>query len=214
MAPLIPKPHVNKSNSSHLIPLFLQLNPQIAYEHERQYHKGYLTKLTDGIYCFSYKSYVNKKVEDWGVQFPNLTSNWHELCADGLLIPGHASMLFIFSKLPPTSVDTIANFVSAVNPTCDCPSSLLTALAYNHLDWNIWQVSYLEEKQGIQSLDTYDKLILAQYQTLWEKGTPRAIPTICILTIKPDKMMNPLSAKLQIIVLGNHEDFIWTKSKK
>jgi hypothetical protein len=130
------------------------------YEHEGQYHKGYLTKLTDRIYHFSYKSHVNKKSEDWGVPLPNLTTNWHELCVDGLLILGHASMSFVSSVLTPTSVDTIANFVSAVSLTCDCPHSLLTALATNHSDWEIWQESYLEE---IESLDSYDKLTLAQY---------------------------------------------------
>jgi hypothetical protein len=116
---------------------------------------------------------------------------------DGLLIPGHVSMLFICSVLTPTSVDRIANFISAINLACNCPHSLLTALANNHPDWEIWQESYLEEKRGIESLDTYDKLTLAQYQALPEKGAPLAIPTMWVLTIKPDGMMNPLWAKCE-----------------
>ncbi len=37
---------------------------------------------------------------------------------------------------------------------------------------------------------------------------------MCILTIKKDKMMNPLHAKSRIVVLGNHEDRVWTKPEK
>jgi hypothetical protein len=50
--------------------------------------------------------------------------------------------------------------------------------------------------------------------TLREKGAPQAIPTMCVLTIKPDKMMNPHCAKSCIIILGNHEERIWSKSDK
>ena len=37
---------------------------------------------------------------------------------------------------------------------------------------------------------------------------------MCVLTIKKDKNLLPLRAKSQIVVLGNHEDPVWTKSKK
>ena len=37
---------------------------------------------------------------------------------------------------------------------------------------------------------------------------------MCVLTIKPDEMLQPHRAKYRIVVLGNHEDRIWTKSDK
>ena len=37
---------------------------------------------------------------------------------------------------------------------------------------------------------------------------------MCMLTIKPDKLLRPHRAKAHIVVLGNHEDRIWTKSEK
>ncbi len=61
---------------------------------------------------------------------------------------------------------------------------------------------------------TYDKINLAQYRALWEKGAPWAIPTMCVLTIKPDEMLNPHRAKSRIVVLGNHEDRLWSKLDK
>jgi hypothetical protein len=83
---LIPKPDVDMSDTSHLLPPFLHLNSKITYEHNRQYHKGYLTQSSTENYCFSYKSHINKKNIDWSVPLPNLTSNWHKLCLEQVLI--------------------------------------------------------------------------------------------------------------------------------
>jgi hypothetical protein len=43
---------------------------------------------------------------------------------------------------------------------------------------------------------------------------PQAIPTMCILTIKRDKNLLPQCAKSWIVVLGNHEDRLWSKLEK
>jgi hypothetical protein len=66
----------------------------------------------------------------------------------------------------------------------------------------------------MESEDTYDKLTVAKYHALQRDDAPQAIPTMCMLTIKPDKMMCPHRAKARIVVLGNHKDQIWTKSEK
>ncbi len=110
--------------------------------------------------------------------------------------------------------DKSANFVSAVSLLQECPSSLLTALAATHPDCDTWLLSFHEEKDGINSQDTYDILNLAEYRALQEKGAPPAIPTMCIPTIKPDKMLHPHRAKARIVVLGNHKDRVGTKSEK
>jgi hypothetical protein len=73
--------------------------------------------------------------------------------------------------------------------------------------------SFCEEKSGIQSQNTYIKINLAKYQVLCAKGAPCAIPTMCILSIKKEEMLNLLCAKSRILVLGNHKDHVWTKSK-
>jgi hypothetical protein len=69
-----------------------------------------------------------------------------------------------------------------------------------------WLESFLEEKHGVQDLNTYKKITLGKYWALHEKGAPRAIPTMCVLTIKKDKKLRPLRAKSRIVVLGNHKD--------
>jgi hypothetical protein len=106
----------------------------------------------------------------------------------------------------------MANFVNAANLIWECPRSLLTALADKHPDHDIWMHSFWEEKDSIILMDTYDTIALAQYRALREKA--RAIPPMCVLAIKPDKMMNPHRAKSCIVVLRNHKDRIWSKPDK
>ena len=214
MSPLIPKPPDSEmSNDDALLPPFFRMNCKITYEHEGQYHKGYLTKSLAGVYRFSFKSHVNKKKEDWGVSLPNLSRTWTTMCAEGILLPGHNTSSFICSSAG-TTCDPVASIVSAVNLHCDCPASLLCALTDNHPDRSIWLQSFYEEKNSIDSLGTIHKLTLGEYRALREKGAPRAIPSMCVLTIKRDENMLPVRAKSRIVVLGNHEDRNWSKSER
>jgi hypothetical protein len=134
MDSLIPKPNVDMSERSHLLPPFLRLNSKITVEHEGQYHKGFLTQAFNGDYCFSYKSHINKKHPDWSISLPNLTSNWHDLCLQGVLVPGHNTTSFIH--------ETTANFVSTANLIWECPHSLLYALDNKHPNRNVWLQSF------------------------------------------------------------------------
>lgn len=69
-----------------------------------------------------------------------------------------------------------------------------------------------QEKNGIESMGTFERLTLGQYRALVEKGAPRAIPSMCVLTVKRDENMLPIRAKSRIVVLGNHEERNWSKS--
>jgi hypothetical protein len=77
MAALIPPPLMTPSghdgSTKSLFPPLLRLNSPITFEHNGQYHKGYLGQ-QDGVYRFSYKSHVNKRKKDWGIPLPNLQS--------------------------------------------------------------------------------------------------------------------------------------------
>jgi hypothetical protein len=62
------------------------------------------------------------------------------------------------------------------------------------------------------SLGTFLNIALSEYCPLREKGAPKAIPTICVFTVKRNKNLLPLCAKSSIVVLSNHEDHILSKS--
>ncbi|KAL7525865.1 hypothetical protein ACHAWF_001539, partial [Thalassiosira exigua] len=96
MAALIPKPPVVEEEDSVAasLPAFLRHNSRITYEHDGEYHKGFLCK-TGGGYRFSCRSHVNKKREDWSVPLPNLHHNWADLCVKGVLVPGHGAHSFV-----------------------------------------------------------------------------------------------------------------------
>jgi hypothetical protein len=215
MTGLIPKALVDidpsDSQDSLLLP-FLPLNSKITYEHDGQYNKGFLGKL-NGVYRFVFKLHVNKCKEDWGVPLPNLPFTWVDKCVEGVLVPGHVSHTFLCSPTSPqqSTFDPVALIVSAVYLHHDCPSTLLKARADTHPDREVWLQSYYEEKRGIESLGTFHKISLGKYRTLREKGAPRAIPTMCVSTIKKDENLC-LCAKSHIVILGNHKDRVWSKS--
>ena len=172
------------------------------------------------MYRFSFKSQVKKKTKDWGIDLPNLPFNWADLCTEGILIPGHVAHTFIPHALSSgpliltsytSTFNPVASIVSAINLHRDCPPSLLQALAASHPDREVWLQSYYEEKGGIESLGTFKRLTLGEYCALQEKGAPKAIPTMCVLTIKKEEQLLPLRAKSRIVVLGNPETREWSK---
>jgi hypothetical protein len=220
IALLIPPPPVNPSSvgdslssQDSLLPPFFCIISKITHKHEGQYHKCYLMN-HDSSYGVSFKSHINKKNEDWGINLPNPVMNWVDLCIEGVLIPGHISHTFLRSpsSSAPTTFDPMTSFVSSINFHLECPPSLLKALAHSHPDREVWLRSFFEEKRGIQGMNTYGKITLGKYCTLCEKGAPKAIPTMCVLTVKRDENLNPLQEKSRIVVLGNHEDHVWRKS--
>jgi hypothetical protein len=187
MPSLIPKPVHASPDSSHILPPFLQPGSKITFEHDGQLHKGFLGQSQDGEFCFSFKSHINKKSEDWGVPLPHLPSTWQDLCVDGILIPGHQSSSFLCPR-------AAASDVSATHLKRECPRSLLTALHHSHPDRDTWLASFWEKKSGIELQNTYVKISLANYRALRAQGASRVIPTMCVLSIKKDKMFNPLRA--------------------
>ena len=218
MASLIPLPPVALDDSdaaTSLLPPFLRVNSKITFEHEGQYHKGFLG-LRDGVYRFVYKSHVNKRKEDWSIPLLNSPSTWVDLCVEGVLLPGHILHTFLCSSVSPqhSTFDPVASLVSALNLHKECPPTLLKALADSHPDREVWLESYKDEIGGLQALNTYKKITLGEYRAYREKGAPRAIPTMCVLTIKRDENLLPHWAKSRIVALGNHEDRVWSKSDK
>ncbi len=140
MASLFPSPPVHDDiNVGSQVPLppFLQLKSEITYKHNGQFHKGFLG-IRNGVYHFIFKSHVNKRKEDWGINLPNLLQNWVSLCVEGVLIPGHVAHSFLRVPSSPSTFDPLASFISAINLHQDCLSSLLKALATAHLDHEVW----------------------------------------------------------------------------
>ena len=166
MPTLIPQPPVQIINdASAILPPFLQLSNKITYKHGGIYYRGYLGQ-RDGVFYFVFKRHHNCKTKDWSTPLNNLPATWASLVADGTLQPGYVASLFLKDGASVGASDPVANFVSAVDLHCDCPASLLQALADNHLDRKVWLQSYYNEKRSLERLQTYQRLMLGQYCAL------------------------------------------------
>ena len=91
---VVKPPVVDQPERDSQLPRFLQVGEKITFEHDGQYHKGYLGR-KDGVYRFSYKRDPRCKHEEWGVPLPDLPHTWTELCVDGSLSPGHKAPSFL-----------------------------------------------------------------------------------------------------------------------
>ena len=79
----------------------------------------------------------------------------------------------------------------------------------------MWLDSYSEEKGGLKEHDVYTPISKKHYLSLRRQNIiPKAIPSMCVLVVKPDKDGNPQRAKSRIVVLGNHEDRMYSKSAR
>ena len=97
--------------------------------------------------------------------------------------------------------------MSARNLKAPCPPSLLKALNEDFVDRSTWLDSYNEEKEVLLENDTCVEISLQEYRRLRRlpKAVPKAIPSMCVMTIKRDENMAPVRAKSLIVVLGNLE---------
>ena len=108
---------------------------------------------------------------------PDLPTTWTELVREGVLQPGHVASSFVRG-----TADPVENAVSA--------------------DREVWLRSFYEEKNSIKSMNTYRKITLGKYRALREKGVPKAIPTMCVLTIKRDEALLPVRAGTRLVKVG------------
>eukprot|EP00957_Ditylum_brightwellii_P165870 12628642-Ditylum_brightwellii.AAC.1 len=126
------------------------------------------------------------------IALPNFAITYKSLLEQQLILPGwHRNFI-------PAAA---AAHVSATGLTCDCPDSLLKALAPTFSNRVIWHKSYMEELNGLIKLGTFHEISLDEYQQLCDKGAPKALPSMCVLNVKHNENGNPVQAKSRIIVL-------------
>ena len=191
MASIIPKPPVDIDSSDSqdsLLPPFLWLNSKITYEHDGIYHKGFLGK-RDGVYRFIFKCLMptNTKKNGGSIFVTSLPLGSIYALKD-FLFPVMYLILSFDHHLPLNSLHLIQL------PLLSAPStSIGNALPHScmplrtHIRIGRYGLRVIRrKKRGIESLDTYQKITLGEYRALREKGAPKAIPTMCVLTIKKD----------------------------
>ena len=93
-----------------------------------------------------------------------------------------------------------------------CPSSLMEAIHPSNPGRQVWINSHNKEKHGISDHDGYKRISKKKYLALNQYGKiPKAIPSMCVLIVKPDKDGKLYRANSCIVVLGNFEDSVYQK---
>lgn len=182
------------------LPIWLQHGSKVSMFKDDEYHKGFIIMASDGTFRFSCRRQLSSRQESWGVNLPDFATAWPRLTCDNTLLPSWGFKGYSKLGLKPTSNPfdrhgqlVTASHVSARGLKQGCPKSLREALEQ----------------------DSVDRDILQQYKDLrLKKGAPKAIPTMCVLTVKTDENLNPDRAKSRIVVLGNLEDRYWAKSDR
>ena len=91
----------------------------------------------------------------------------------------------------------------------------MQAFADDHLDQEVWLNSFYKEKDSIESMHTYRKTTLGDYRALREEGSPEQFPLCAFwLSSRMRTFSQCVPSYAYIVVLGNHENRIWTKSEK
>ena len=145
-------------------------------------------------------------LEIWGCELPNFAREFQKFIDDGSLVPGwHTKSHFLKAGQ--------ASHVSATLLTSNVPpGSVKKALSPKNVDRLIWEESYQEEYSGLESNDTFVIISQEEHQRLYRLSGKRAIPSMCVFTIKKDAFGNPVRAKSRIVVLGNKDPTEWTKA--
>jgi hypothetical protein len=196
------------------LPAFLSNGSKVTLDHNGTYHKGFLHYSPEGGFQFQVKRNLRSSKIDFVIPLPDFKQTWSQLIGDNVLLPGH-STVSTFLRPNSSNNQPSANFVSAKNLLSPCPPSLLKALHPSNPDRDVWLESYNEEKKGLEQLNVYEKINKKTYLQLKRSGRiGKALPSMCVLVIKPDKDGKPHRAKSRIVVLGNHEDRYFSKSQR
>ena len=209
------------STATASLPVWLQDKSKVSMlNDDGDYDKGFIILSSNGQYRFSCRRQLSSRQEAWGVDLPDFASNWTRLSSDNIILPSWNIGLYTRLGLKPSTppydksgkLVAAASHVSARDLKSSCPKSLREALAEDAVDRDIWLASYHEEKDSLIDNKTFVRLSLQQYRELrLKKNAPRAIPSMCVHTIKRDENGAPARAKSRIVVLGNLEQRLWEK---
>lgn len=127
----------------------------------------------------------------------DMGGSWRDLKDEGVLEMGWSDQM------------GYCRHVSAKGLTHPCPSFLWKAMANrSNIDCPIWLAAHTEECEAPRDLDTHTVIDKAAA----DKVGVTPIPTMNILTMKPDAQGGPLRAKSRTVVLGNEEERCWEKT--
>jgi len=199
----------DSANPSIQFPSWLRDSQKVMFLKDGQYVKGIMEYDLDNT-TWRFSQQRRNGVELWGVAFPNFAQNFQKYIDDGSIIPGWHNK----GRFQPSFVSLgSAGHISAAGLSSPIPPGSLTkAMRLRGDDLKIWQDSYREEFDGLHKSNCFEIITEEEYQSLLRVSGKRAIPSMCVFTVKKDSQGRPFRAKSRIVVLGNKDPREWTKA--
>ena len=182
------------------IPAWICSNHKVLYRFNDNYTHSFLWCSDNNTWHFEMR-YWNRDIKS-SIDLPDLTRHYQHLIDTGTLIPG-------WLKTPKVICGS-ASYISARNLTKPCPGTLAKAFNLYHPNKDTWMASYKDEYNSLLAHDTFTIIDTDKYHMIRKQTGKQAIPSMGVLTIKPDGHGNPDQAKSCIVVLGNHETAPWS----
>ena len=184
------------------LPQWLHNNAKIVLLHKNNFHKGWL--YYDDKTGWEFQMRKRNGDVRVSIKLPNLLSHHSKMIDSKAFLPGWSnSVRQIVATTRHVSAKNLANPIA--------PGTLRIGLATDNPDRHIWLASYIEEIQGLLRMETFDVITSAQYRELIKKYGVKAIPSMCVLTVKVDDLGNPVRAKSRIVGIGNFEKEVYSK---
>ena len=176
-------------------PMWLTSDSRVMLERHGQRFRGFLTEDDQGEWMFEHRNSQGLVIDT--VHSSEFGTIWTNLEQEGILEIGWDDNLGHGRR------------VSARGLKRPCPGFLWHAMSDTQSsDYTTWLAAHKEEYDALKRLETYRVITKAEVDRL--SVTP--IPTMNILTVKPDSSGNPLRAKSRTVVLGNEEEWCWEKT--
>jgi len=152
------------------------------------------------------------RITNKSIDIPDFDSQFHNLLETHQIFRGQPSYRKLQSaKSSLTLGKVVARHVSAKGLSSHDVPTLVKHKRLNSNDKLIWDAAYSEEYFGLQNLPAWTTLTEAEYKKIQHK-CKTILPTMAISTIKFDEHNQPKRAKYRIVVLGNLDPHLWSKS--
>jgi len=152
------------------------------------------------------------RITNKSIDIPDFEAQFHTLLETHQIFRGHPSYRKLqAAKSSLTLGKVIARHVSAKGLSSHDVPTLIKHKRLNSKDKLIWDAAYSEEYFGLQNLPAWTTLSESEYNKIKHK-CKTILPTMAISTIKFDEHNQPKRAKYRIVVLGNLDPHIWSKS--
>ena len=190
------------------LPDWMRVGGKVTMLVNEKRYKGTLDLDEDNDWVFTVRNRTGQIALEHGLY--DLPYSWRtRMIEESLVIGHHSASPDDTPQYPQEPNSAAARHVSASSLHEPNPGTLRKALNPKFADHKVWLESYQEEYDGLMSMDTMEILSASQYSNL--KNAPKAIPTMCVLTVKTDENNKPVRAKSRIVVLGNLEEREWTR---